>query len=205
MVDGTVSRGVDGKASWNPRSEAELDQISTLVKSAIGFDGKRGDTVSVVSMKFTAPNADDVQDLPTGLFGGLHLTRDDIMHLGQSGLLGLFVLLSLLFVVRPMVLRLTGAAAAAESGGNDATSNLGGLSYDSTHGTALSGPQASGTGVALLDAPGAPADESMISIANIDGRLRASSIRQIVDLVGKHPDESLSILRGWLGHEQEAG
>jgi len=45
----------------------------------------------------------------------------------------------------------------------------------------------------------------MISLANVDGRLRASSIRQIVDLVGKHPEESLSILRSWLGHEQEAG
>ena len=41
----------------------------------------------------------------------------------------------------------------------------------------------------------------MISIANIDGRLRAASIRQIVDLVGRHPEESLTIVRGWLAKE----
>ncbi len=207
MVDGIVTRGVDGQPVWKARSQADLDQIATLVKSAIGFDAKRGDTVSVVSMPFTAPGVDEAASAPVGLFGGLHLTRDDVMHLGQSGLLGIFVLLSLLFVVRPMVLRLTGPASA---GGGDAdgaaASGVGGLSYDGVRNVALNGPQASGMGVALLGPPdGEAADESMISIAKIDGRLRASSIRQIVDLVGKHPEESLSILRGWLGHEQEAG
>lgn len=211
MVDGVVSHGADGKPVWSPRTQVDLDQIATLAKSAIGFDSKRGDMVSVVSMPFTAPSVDETQTASSGLLGGLHLTRDDVLHLGQSSLLGLFVLLSLLFVVRPMVLRLTGPATAGRVDmSNRADSSLGGLSYDGVRGTALNGPQASGTGIALLTAPGdsqagLPADESMISIANIDGRLRASSVRQIVDLVSKHPEESLSILRGWLGHEQEAG
>ena len=208
MVDGTLARGLDSKTSWQPRSQAELDQIATLVKSAIGFDAKRGDTVSVVSMPFTAPTIDDSQASASGLLG-LHLSRDDVMHLGQSGLLGLVVLLALLFVVRPMVLRLTGPARAGGDAmdGALAASLGGGLAYDAVRRAALSGPQANATGVALLAAPdnAQDGDESMISIANIDGRLRASSIRQIVDLVGKHPEESLSILRGWLGHERELG
>lgn len=211
MVDGVVSRGADGKPVWNPRTQVDLDQIATLAKSAIGFDSKRGDMVSVVSMPFTAPTVDETQAASSGLLGGLHLTRDDVLHLGQSSLLGLFVLLSLLFVVRPMVMRLTGPATGSRADlGNAAASSLGGLSYDEVRSTALNGPQASGTGIALLAAPGdgqagLPGDESMISIANVDGRLRASSVRQIVDLVSKHPEESLSILRSWLGHEQEAG
>ena len=41
----------------------------------------------------------------------------------------------------------------------------------------------------------------MISLANIEGRLRAASIRQIVELVGLHPEESLTIVRGWLAKE----
>ena len=213
MVDGTVKRGADGKPAWTARSQAELDQIATLVKSAIGFDNKRGDTVSVVSMPFTAPGTDEMPQAPSGLFGALHLTRDDIMKLGQSGVLGLFVLLALLFVIRPMVLRLTGPTIASASGKSSSTSSgsdiSDDLSYDAIRQAALSGPQAGGTGQALLGPPGraqdAATDEGMVSIANIDGRLRASSIKQIVDLVGKHPEESLSILRSWLGHEQEVG
>ena len=212
MVDGTIAAGAGGKSAWQPRSQAELDQIATLVKSAIGFDAKRGDTVSVVSMPFTAPAVDGPQMADAGLFG-LHLSRDDVMHLGQNGLLGLVVLLALLFVVRPMVLRLTGPAAAALAGGGAADGPIAagagsGLAYDAVRRPALNGPQASGTAVALIGAPDGGAqdgDESMISIANIDGRMRASSIRQIVDLVGKHPEESLTILRGWLGHERELG
>ncbi len=213
MVDGTVKRGADGKPAWTARSQADLDQIATLVKSAIGFDGKRGDAVSVVSMPFTAAGADEMPQAPSGLFGSLPLTRDDIMKLGQSGVLGLFVLLALLFVVRPMVLRLTGPTIASASGRVSSTSGgsdlADDLSYDAIRQAAINGPQANEMGQALLGPPGraqdAAADEGMVSIANVDGRLRASSIRQIVDLVGKHPEESLSILRSWLGHEQEVG
>ena len=211
MVDGKVAQGADGKPAWKPRDQAELDQIATLVKSAIGFDGKRGDTVSVVSMPFTAPAEALAQATGSGLLG-LHFTPADIMRLGQTGLLGLFVLLALLFVVRPMVMRLTGTASAGAVGvtavgtGQGLTADV---RYPGLDAPRAAGAQATGTNLALLAAPGGGAntgsDESMISIANIDGRLRASSIRQIVDLVSKHPEESLSILRGWLGHEQEAG
>jgi hypothetical protein len=44
-------------------------------------------------------------------------------------------------------------------------------------------------------------DESMVSISQIEGQLRASSIRRISDLADKHPDETLSILRGWMAQE----
>ena len=44
-------------------------------------------------------------------------------------------------------------------------------------------------------------DESMVSIAQIEGQLRASSIRRVSDLAEKHPDETLSILRGWMAQE----
>ena len=216
MIDGIVSRGPDGKNSWKPRSQDELDQISTLVKSAIGFDGKRGDSVSVVSMPFTAPAMEDMQATSSGLFG-LHLTRDDVMHLGQSSLLGLFVLLALLFVVRPMVLRLTSPALAIAGSAdiNAATAGLDAFAADGVASKALGSSAGGGGALALLSPPGGASssgipgsdanEDSMVSIANINGRLRASSIRQIVDLVGRHPEESLSILRGWLGHERETG
>ncbi|WP_428391458.1 flagellar basal-body MS-ring/collar protein FliF [Lichenicoccus sp.] len=206
MVDGAMSIGPDHKPLWQPRSKADLDQIATLVKSAIGFDAKRGDTVSVVSMPFALPAIDTAPSGPAGLFA-FRMTRDDMMQLGQTGLLGLFILLALLFVVRPMVLRLTAQSAALAGGqmsGAIASAVGGALSFDSGSRAASSGPQPTGTGLALLGPP-ALTDESMVSIANIDGRLRASSIRQIVELVSSHPEESLSILRGWLGHEQEAG
>ncbi|MFL5281994.1 MAG: flagellar basal-body MS-ring/collar protein FliF [Rhodopila sp.] len=54
MVDGVDSVGADGKHSWKPREQAELDRIEKLVKTSIGYDEKRGDSVEVVSMPFIA-------------------------------------------------------------------------------------------------------------------------------------------------------
>ena len=54
MVDGIDEVGADGKHTWRARDQAELDQITKLVKSAIGFDEKRGDRLDVVSMPFTS-------------------------------------------------------------------------------------------------------------------------------------------------------
>jgi len=45
-------------------------------------------------------------------------------------------------------------------------------------------------------------DERMTTLANIEGQLRLSSIRKIADLVDKHPEESVAIMRGWMAEEQ---
>ncbi len=52
MVDGVDQTTPDGKHVWKPRNQAELDQIEKLVKSAVGFDEKRGDRLDIVSMPF---------------------------------------------------------------------------------------------------------------------------------------------------------
>ena len=41
----------------------------------------------------------------------------------------------------------------------------------------------------------------MINIGNIEGAMRASSLRQVVELVEKHPEESLAVMRGWMVKE----
>jgi len=46
------------------------------------------------------------------------------------------------------------------------------------------------------------ADESMVHMANIDGQLRAASIRKLAEMVEKYPEASLSIMRGWMTQEQ---
>ena len=193
MVDGTVVASGNGKPVWQPRSKDELDRIATLVKSAIGFDEKRGDTVSVVSMPFAVHDLPDAP-APPGLFG-LHLNRDDVVHVGQNLLLGVFMLLALVFVVRPMVGRLTDPPAPVVPG-----TTVAALEAGTAMRPALAGP-AGAAGAGTANVPALIEDENMISLANIDGRLRAASIRQVVDLVGRHPEESLTIVRGWLAKE----
>lgn len=51
VVDGMV----DAKGVYQPRSKEELDRITGLVRSAVGYDAKRGDQVVVDTMHFV-PN-----------------------------------------------------------------------------------------------------------------------------------------------------
>lgn len=56
LVDGIdeVTKDKDGKdiEKWVPRSQEELQKYETIVKNAIGFDDKRGDSVKIENIKF---------------------------------------------------------------------------------------------------------------------------------------------------------
>lgn len=65
--------------------------------------------------------------------------------------------------------------------------------------------QAAATG-ALAPPEGAPAEaedqfEELIDIDRIEGRVRASSVKKVGEIVEKHPEEALSIIRSWLYQE----
>ncbi len=52
MVDQVAVKGTDGPATWQDRTPDELGRIAALARSAIGYDEKRGDRVEVVSLRF---------------------------------------------------------------------------------------------------------------------------------------------------------
>ena len=84
-----------------PKQE-DLDRITALVKTAIGFDQKRGDEVQVVGMPF-AP--DDIAGPDTHKW--YSLSQPEILHLAETLLFALIGVIVLLTVLRPMVLRIT--------------------------------------------------------------------------------------------------
>ena len=49
LVDGTYTTAEDGTRTYSPRSEEELPQLAALVRSTVGFDQSRGDTVEVIN------------------------------------------------------------------------------------------------------------------------------------------------------------
>ena len=54
----------DGKVSVTPLSQPELAQVNNLVKEAMGFDQKRGDTVNVVNAAFNLPPPERAEEAP---------------------------------------------------------------------------------------------------------------------------------------------
>jgi flagellar M-ring protein FliF len=194
LVDGTYGKNDKGDVTYQPRSKEEIDQIAALVRSAIGFDQKRGDQVQVVNLRFAetpvAPLA-----APNGWLAALHFTKDDIMRAIEMVVMGLLALVVLLMVVRPLVRRIL----TPEDSG------------------ALALPAGAPAGAALTADAGAPAvadagpsftaepseTSKMIEIAQIQGQVHAQSVQKVGELADKNPRETVSIIRSWL-HENAA-
>jgi flagellar M-ring protein FliF len=198
LVDGTTAVAPDGTKSWQPRSPDELKQLTTLVRSAIGFNADRGDTVEVVNLRFTAPE-DPTAAAPDGLLG---FARSDLLKAAEPLALALIGLLVLLLVVRPLIKRLLDGSIGGGSGetralaGPAAQQLLAGPSYG-----ALPGQGQYATGLPGSAIPtGAPAEslDQMIDISQIEGKVRASSIKKIGEIVEKHPEEAVAIVRAWM-------
>ena len=184
MVEGIAEPG----KPWQPLPDTDLARMTSLVKSAIGFDEKRGDQVNVVSMRFAAPDA-AVPDA-TGLWG-IKLEKQEMLTLAQTALIGIIGLLALLLVLRPMIKGITALAPAGAAA-------LEGQVFPS--GSAQGAPGLPGAPNHLL-LNGPTEEEGMVDIAQIEGQMRASSLRKLSEMVEKHPSASLNILRGWMARD----
>jgi flagellar M-ring protein FliF len=196
LVDGTYAAGSDGTRSYQPRPQEELDRITTLVRSAIGYDQKRGDVVEVVNLRFANPAEVDI-DTRAPL---LDLTKEDIFRLGETLVLVMIALLVFIFVVRPMMTRVMALMPAVPAG-------AGGPALLTDQSTPIAGalPPPAGMVPATAEfaaeaAPGQTLDaiEQMIDLSRVDGRVKASSVKKVGEIVDKHPEEAVAILRSWM-------
>lgn len=205
MVNGKSSVNEEGQQVYEARTVEEIDKIKALVRSAVGFDEERGDVIDVVEMPFVV--YDDVEGIADSQFLGL--TKADLMRAAELLVLGVVAVLVLLLVVRPLLGRLlevdeteVGEAGVAQL-------------PDGTTQPVLTGPDGQpvprlpgdpATAIATrVDSNGVPTENSianeidqMIDLNQVEGRVRASSVRKIGEIIEKHPEEAVGIIRGWL-------
>jgi len=201
-VDGSYEAGAEGEQTYRPRSAEEMERIRALVRSAIGYREGR-DTLEVVNVQFARAAPPEAEPAEEPLLG---LTKDDYMRIAEIGVLGLLGLILILFVLRPFL-----------SAGKDADGGAGGQLALATQGAPaqLTGPSAAAqtdpasgqliptapSGGALpAPPPGVNEFQQQFDIAQVQGQVKASSVKKVAEIVEKHPEESLAILRNWL-HE----
>jgi flagellar M-ring protein FliF len=67
LVDNLRIVGKDGKVTESPLAPEQVARITALVKDAVGFDEKRGDSVNIVNSPWKGepvPSADELESLP---------------------------------------------------------------------------------------------------------------------------------------------
>jgi flagellar M-ring protein FliF len=213
LVDGVYNKNDKGEVAYQPRPKEELDRITALVRSAIGFDAKRGDQVEVVNLRFAESTPSPINEV-TGWMSYLQFTKDDIMSAAEKGVMALLGFVVLFLVVRPLVRRIItpegaqtpfpAAIAPAAPAVTAEVAAAAGMMVPGVNGsiTSTGGPNVSIVGgdeaVAISNRTSA-----MIDIAKVQGQVHAQSVQKVGELADKNPHEAVSIIRNWL-HEDAA-
>jgi flagellar M-ring protein FliF len=185
LVDGIYSKNDKGELAYQERSKDELDRIAALVRSAIGFDQKRGDQVEVVNLKFAeAPSIAPVTE-PSGILGMLQFTKDDVMYVIELGVILMLGIVVLFMVIRPLVRRILAEEEQAQAAAV----------------AALPAPTEGGAAPATANGqPSAAPNQTqqLLDNAQVQGNVHAQSVIRVGELAERNPNETVAIVRQWL-------
>jgi flagellar M-ring protein FliF len=191
VVDGTAT-GEGTNAPYKARTPAEMAQITSLVKSAMGFDQARGDQVQVTNMPFARMEVAPGEVPSKPLLG---LEPSYWFKIIEAAIMCVTALLIGLFVARPLIARMFAPNPPSQSQPTQLTGT-------SPVAGALPAPAyAQGAAPADGSAPAPlrilPAQPGL-DLSQIEGQVRESSVKKIGEVVNAHPDEALAIIRTWL-------
>ena len=173
LVDGIYTQEQGSDLTYTPRSDEQLQQIATLVRSAVGFDAQHGDQVEVVNMRFVSNAAPAAEALVEP--GFFDFSSGDVMQFAELGVMLLMTLLLVLFVLRPLVRKI--------------------LSPEQVEVKAVAAQPAGQEGGEVIQ-PGSP--DPRLEKAQATGAARADMVRQVSEMVQTSPDDAAAILRNWL-------
>lgn len=177
MVDGSFTKAKDGKEVWQPFDNAKIGQITTLAKTAIGYDKARGDEVNVVSMPFM-PDAEGAFPAQASNLWN----RDTLIYIAEWVIPLLLALGAIYIAIRPM-LRRGGIGGVALAGGH--------VREGAADAARIEGGDGALSSAAL-------SDDGTISVDGVDGKMRAEAITKVADRIEASPEESVLIIRNWL-------
>jgi len=190
LVDGAYELDANDDRVYRARTKEEMDMLASLVKGAIGFDQNRGDVVEVINMRFADAELPPPPKLD--LFFGME--KQDFLKVAEMLVILILAILVILLVVRPLISRafeaLPGAMSSMAEGGRMIADQA------QLAAGALAAPPSPDGAV-----PEEDMFEELIDIDRVEGRVKASSVKKVGEIVEKHPDEALSIVRNWLYQE----
>lgn len=184
-IDGarTPAAKAGAEPKYTPRTQEEMARITALVRSAAGITDERGDKLEVSNIQFARAPMDVGSKAPSKF----SFDKDDIF-MGVRLLALLLISIALIFfVARPLVKGIFAEGVGGGGGGMKMALPGGGGS--------VSLPQ--GGNIDML-----PSDDSAevgtVDIARIQGAVNANAMKQVSEVVNDNPEQTVSVIRGWL-------
>jgi flagellar M-ring protein FliF len=194
VTDDKAEKPKDAAKDWEapkkyvPRDQAELDNLTKLVKSAVGFDESRGDSIQVINMQFA--------DEPTANTGAIKddsqimgFAKADLLGVAETITLSIVAVLVILLVLRPLATHMI--ASTPRGTGSTLADEQQAMLPGGARPAQLAGPGGGGEGEL----------ENMIDMSSVEGKVKASSVQKISELVQNHPAETVAVIRSWMSQE----
>lgn len=182
--------GWEAPRKYVPRSAEELERITNLVKAAVGYDESRGDTIRVENLQFTVEEVAEVKITDDMMLFGFQ--KADLLALAETMALSIVAVLVIILVLRPLAAHMVQSS--ARSGGGSSLAEETALLAGQPAPQQLTGPSGGGGGEQTEL-------ESMLDLGQVEGKVKASSVQKISELVTNHPNETISVIRSWMSQE----
>ena len=177
LVDGVYEKNDKGEMIYRPRTAEEMDKLTALVKSAVGYDANRGDMVEVENLRFASlmPQVEETEEV---LYLGF--TKSELLRMAEGLGVAIVAVLVILLVIRPLI------------------NNVFEPSPQNTADKLLSGNEDDNLLLSnFLNEEDENVDE-LINLNKVDGRVKVSSLKKLNNLVEKNPEAAVNVLRSWL-------
>jgi flagellar M-ring protein FliF len=176
------------KQVYHKRSDEELAQLKILVKSAIGFDEKRGDKLEIINLEFTNDKLQDSDQKVNWL-------DENLKNLIQMGMIGVIVILIILLIFKPILSRIleVNKNGAGEINKFFDFKKLG-----------FNNKFSDEDNMENKDFDSSDDSNSRVIINKLHmGNKHKHMLDSINELVEKYPEEAIDILRKWINNDQK--
>lgn len=187
MVDGTYKKNENGSLEYQPLSEEELKKLQELVKTATGYKESRGDVVSVVNMRFSELPEEKEDEIHQTLIAKMNINK--IIELGITAIV---ILICLFTFVKPLISSLMKALPSRYLTERMLSSLM---EKNDKEASSIANSENK-----TLTAD--PTTNELPPIDQLDERVKHSPIKKIAELVDRHPEEAVSIIRSWMSMDK---
>lgn len=194
LVDGVYANNAEGKPEYKSRAPEELEKITNLVRSAIGFNQERGDIVNVTNLPFAPVKPLELGEQSASMFD---FSKADYFYIAELSITLLISLFFILFVIRPLVKRVL------EPEKNDIVIDL--VEHEAPKEQPKEPVESDISHSQRLEELDNQLSENKtaqnIEAAKMSGQIHAEAIKQIGTLVQNNPKEATAVIRQWISNE----
>lgn len=192
MVDGTYKQKDDGTQEYQPLPEEKLKKLQELVKTATGYKENRGDVISVVNLKFSESPQDTILENNENPLINLNINK-----LIELGITALVVLIGLFTVIKPLISSLMKTLPSRYLT-ERMLSSLMSNEPKTTRTPEKKETQSLATTTVKSSELEKELEDQLLEIDEIDEKVKHSPIKKIAELIERHPEEAVSIIRSWM-------